>query len=101
MKYFPFCVYKFASIISVSELCVVINYVFPRILRYQNQNCWWFAGGGGDILQKEGRRAGFITTRDAFSQTCFMDKWNKPSRVHFGVDPGNRTRYLLLVRRKR
>lgn len=45
MKYFPFCVYKLASIISVSELCVVINYVFPILLRYQNQN-WGFGGGG-------------------------------------------------------
>lgn len=97
MKYFPCCVYKLASIISVSELCVVINYVFPRLLRYQNQN-WW---GGGNLFEKGGRRVGFIRTWDALSQKRFMDKWNKPSRVHFGIDPGDRTLYLLLVRRKR
>lgn len=88
MTYFPYCVYKLASIISVSELCVVINYVFPRLLRYKNQNLW----EGGGLFQKGGRRAGFITTWDAFSQERFMDKWNKPSRVHFGGDPGDRNR---------
>lgn len=51
MKYFPFCVHKLASITSVSELCVVINYVFPILLRYRNQN--FGGGGGGNFFKRE------------------------------------------------